>query len=127
MKYPVHYYAQALAESVAAAKPAQEAKIVKNFLALVQKNGDAAHLYKIVEEAARMARAKAGVRKVTLETARTLDKRQRDILKTFIKPGDISEEKINAELIAGVNIIIDGERRFDGSLKGKLDRLFKGI
>jgi F0F1-type ATP synthase delta subunit len=125
MKYSTHLYAKALAEVIADAKPAHEAQIVKNFLALVRKNGNETHLRKILEEAARMARGKDGVRKVTLETARTPARAQKEsLVKSFLKMGDVVEEKIDPELVAGVRIIIDDEKQFDGSLRGKLDRLF---
>ncbi len=124
MKYSAHIYAKALAEVLADAKPAHEAQIAKNFLALVRRNGDEMHLRKILEEAARMARGKGGVRKVTLETARQLGQPQREILKSFLKPSDVIEERIDSELVAGVRVIVDDEKQFDGSLKGKLDRLF---
>src|SRR5947209_2469321 len=98
MKYAPNIYAKALAEVIAAAKPAHETwetKIAKNFLALVRKNGDEAHLRRILEEAARLARGKDGVRKVTLETARTPARAQKEsLVKSFLKPGDMVEEKI---------------------------------
>ena len=46
------------------------AKIVKNFLELVRRNGNEVHLRKILEEAARFARGASGIRKVTVSSAR---------------------------------------------------------
>ncbi len=127
MKYSSHFYAKALAEVIAATKPAHEAQVAKNFLALVRKNGDEAHLRRILEEAGKLVRAKEGTRRVTLETARTLGHAQKESLKSFIKRGDVIEEKIDPELVAGVRIIVDDETQFDGSLRGKLDRLFGAV
>jgi F0F1-type ATP synthase delta subunit len=31
---------------------------------------------------------------------------------------------VNPSLIAGVRVTIDGEHEFDGSLRGKLDKIF---
>ena len=126
MKYPAHIYAKALAEAIAHAKgKAAEDAVLKNFIALVRRNGDEGNIRKLVEEAARMVRGKSGVRKVTIETARAQGAAQRKSLRRFIKEGDIVEERIDPTLVAGVKIILDDELQFDGSLKGKMDKIFK--
>ena len=124
MKYPAHIYAKALAEVIVGANGKNDDEIAKRFVAFVRKNGDEVHLRKIVEEAARFVRGKSGVRKVTMETARPLGAAQKKQLAGFMKAGDILEEKVNPELVAGVKIIVNDELQFDGSLKGKLDKLF---
>jgi F0F1-type ATP synthase delta subunit len=125
MKYPAHIYAKALAEAIVGTKgKAAEDAVVKNFIALVRRNGDEAHIRKLVEEAARMVRGRMGVRKVTIETARTPSGAQKKTLEQFIKAGDVVEERIDPALVAGVKIILDDELQFDGSLKGKLDTIF---
>jgi len=124
MKYSVNSYAKALAEVVGEAKGEAAQKAARNFIGLIRKNGDEARLRKILEEAARLLRGKHGIRKLTLEAARPLGKAQRELLKPFIKAGDVVEEEIDPELIAGVRIIVDDEQQFDGSLRGKLDKLF---
>lgn len=126
MKYPAHIYAKALAEAIVATKgKAAEDAVVRNFIALVRRNGDEGHIRKLVEEAARMVRGKSGVRKVTIETARPSSEAQKKALRQFIKGGDIVEERIDPSLVAGVKIILDDELQFDGSLKGKMDTIFK--
>jgi F0F1-type ATP synthase delta subunit len=125
MKYPAHIYAKALAEAIADAKgKAQEDAVVTNFLALVERSGDEVHLRKILEEAARMARGKEGIRKVVLESARPLTIKQRKELTQFTGPKDVVQERIDPALMAGIRIFLDDETEFDGSLKGKLDRIF---
>jgi F0F1-type ATP synthase delta subunit len=124
MKYPVKIYAEALAQSTAAVAPADEAAIAKNFLELVNRNGDGPHLGKIIEEAARILRGKLGIRKVSFESARPMSPAQKKEMHAFAGPCDIVEERIDPSLVAGVRIIVDDERQFDGSLKGKLDKLF---
>lgn len=125
MKYSTHTYAKALAEVITEAKGAEAEQFAQNFIALIKKNGDEAHARKILEEAARMLRGKRGIRKVTFETARPLGAKQKQILASFAKPGDVIEEEIDPALIAGVRIIVDDEKQFDESLRGKLDKLFK--
>src|SRR5882672_82795 len=127
MKHSSHMYAKALAEVVAFAKPLDGTKIVKNFLALIRKNGDEAHLGKIVEEAARLARARKGIRKVSVESARPLTAAQEKIVAKFLKADDVVDHKIDLSLIAGVRLVLNDEMQFDGSLRGKLDQVFRNI
>ena len=124
MKYSIQTYGKALAEVVAEAKGKNPETIVVNFLKLIQKNGDEAHLRQIVEEGARYARRNLGIRKVTVESARKLSSAQEAEINKFIKSGDIVEEKIDPELIAGIRIILNDELQFDGSLRGKLEKIF---
>jgi F0F1-type ATP synthase delta subunit len=126
MKYAPHIYAKALVEVLSApAGPGKknDGELAKNFLAFVRKNGDEGHLKKILEEASRFARGKSGVRKVTLESARALQPAQRAALARFIKPGDVVEELVDPDLIAGIKIVVNDEMQFDGSLKSKLSKV----
>jgi F0F1-type ATP synthase delta subunit len=133
MKHAPHVYAKALVEVLEDASKAQhetkakDDEIAKNFLALVRKNGDESHLKKILEEASRFARGKTGVRKVTVESARALKPAQKETIKKFLKPGDIVEERIDPELIAGIRITLNDELQFDGSLRNKLNQAFGSI
>ncbi|HUC31553.1 MAG TPA: F0F1 ATP synthase subunit delta [Candidatus Paceibacterota bacterium] len=130
MKYAPHVYAKALVEVLSDTKSTgakDDAVIAKNFIALVKKNGDEAHLKKILEEASRFARGKSGVRKVAIESARALQPSQRKAVEHFIKPGDVVEERIDTELVAGIKIILNDELQFDGSLKHKLDRMLGSV
>lgn len=124
MKYAPHVYAKALVE-VLSAPPGpgrqHDDAIAKNFLALVRKNGDESHVRKILEEASRFARGKSGVRKVMIESARPLAPSQKKLMERFTKPGDVVEERINPDLIAGIKVILNDEMQFDGSLKNKLN------
>lgn len=124
MKYKPTIYAQALAEAIIENKGKGEAEMLKNFLALVRRNGDESQLRKIVDEADRLIRRSTGVRKVVVESARPLKKPAATLLKNFLKEGDVVQEKVNPELVAGMRITLDDELQFDGSLKGKLDKLF---
>ncbi len=120
MKYSAHLYARALVEALSESE--DEAAIGKNFLELVKKNSDEAHLKKILDEASRMARSKSGIRKVTIESARALNASQRSLMDQFVQARDIVEERVDPELIAGVKITVNDEMQFDGSLKYKLSR-----
>jgi len=119
-------YAKALVEvlsDIDKAGAKSDTEIAKNFVALVQKNGDEGYMRKILEEASRFARGKSGVRKVTIESARALAPAQRTAVEQFVRPGDVVEERIDPDLIAGVRIILNDEMQFDGSLKNKLNHV----
>ena len=68
--------------------------------------------------------AKQGKKKITLETARKMTLQQKKIAEGFAKSGDVIKEKINPELIAGIKIIINNSKQFDGSMKSKLRNIF---
>jgi F0F1-type ATP synthase delta subunit len=127
MRYPTHIYAKALAHVAMDPKAKGYADIAKNLLALLRKNGEEARARKILNEAGRLARRKSGIRKVTVESARRLGPSHEKMVGTLTKPGDVVQKDISPELVAGIRVIIDDELQFDGSLKGKLDRVFKDI
>jgi len=123
MKYSVHYYAKAIAE-VVASKKVSAAQIERNFAAILKKNGDESRAGKIVREAERLLRRKDGTKKIVLASARPLKKSAKEILGGMLGSGDACETAIRPELIAGITVAINDEFRFDGSLKGKIDKMF---
>lgn len=124
MKYSAKTYAQAFTAAVGKPlAPEQEHAIIKNFLALIKKNGDSYNLKKIVAKAEKLLRAKTGKRKVIVETARPVKKLE-TLLRTITKKSDIIEERVNPDIIAGVRVTVNDEEQFDGSLKRKLQKLF---
>lgn len=124
MKYPIKIYAKALAESLIGKKEDGQKKILNNFVALVERNRDESKLKKILEKAQNIYLKKTGKNRISIEFARENEKHLK-LLKTFIKEGDVLEEKINPDLIAGVKIILNGEKQFDYSLSKKILCLMK--
>lgn len=123
MKYTPETYAKALVEAVAKHSKKEEGRLSKNFLAALEKNGDRGALRKIVEVAESLILKKTGNAKWAVETARPLTQ-AKSVIKTLVKPGDATQEIVHPELIAGIRIVKDGEREFDGSLRRKMDKLF---
>ena len=118
----VKIYARALAE-VALGKKVSK-KTEENFLKLLEKNGLASKAKEIVQLAEDIILQKQGKKKITFETARKITPSQKKLLESITKEGDVIKEKINPELIAGVKIIINGNKQFDGSLQKKLQNIF---
>ena len=100
---------------------AQEQKIVENFLKLLEKNGDMKKAKDIVALAENLFIKKTGRRRIILESARKVDKKE--ILKSFERQGDIVQEKIDKNLIAGIKITIN-DRQLDYSMRKKIQELF---
>ncbi len=124
-KNNIKIYAKALAEIISKKiTPADEKKITDNFLKLLVKNGKEGKAGEIIALARELLLKKKGNKKIILETARKMTQSQKDLLKSMAKEGDIVEEKINSELIAGVKIIINNEKQLDQTLFKKINNLF---
>ncbi len=99
--------------------------VVKNFIETIKKNNDWARRRQIREACERKWRAARGKSLITIESARELSAEQRTQLsKGWEEKGHSVEYKIYPSLIAGVKIVIDGEKQFDGSLKRKVNKMF---
>jgi len=121
----VKLYAKALAEIILQKHtPAEEKKIVDNFLKLLEKSGMEKKAKEIITLAEDFILRKQGNSKITFETARKASALQKKLLQSIAKEGDIVNERISPELIAGVKIIINNEKQFDGSLQKKLQNIF---
>ena len=94
---------------------------------MLRRSGDEAHADKIIKEAERILRKEDGTRSVVFESARPLGVARQKSLAIFSRSGDAVSYRTDSRLIAGVRILIDDEREFDGSLKGKLDKLFGDV
>jgi len=128
MRYSTQNYAKALAAAVMEAKPEDGARIIRNFTGLLRKSGDETHAVKIINEASRMLLLQRGGREVVFETARPMAKAHHEkALREFTKAHDSVTLRVNPDLVAGVRIVVNGEQEFDGSLRGKLDKLFGNI
>ncbi len=126
MKYSLNNYAEALASAVANATDApRRDAAVRNFAALLKKSGDDVHADKIIGATERLLRKKEGSHEIVLESARPLESRNFQALSVaFAGAKDLISPRVNPGLVAGVRIVMDGERELDISLKGKLDRMF---
>ena len=120
-KNNIKIYSKALAEAILEKKDSK--KIVDNFLNLLVKNRLEKKAKEIIDLAEDLILEKQGKKKITFLTARKITASQRKILETIAKQGDIITEKIDSELVAGVKIIINGSKQFDGSLQKKLQNI----
>ena len=119
MRYSPKQYALAILDLMTH-KKAEDSKIAKNFLKLLEKNGDIKKAKHILVLAEALYFKKTDTRKITIETARKI----KNVSKIFAEKGDVIEEKINPDIIAGLKIIINGEKQLDFSLKNRLEEIF---
>jgi F0F1-type ATP synthase delta subunit len=124
MRYSLKNYAEALAAAIYGVELDRKDAIIRNFLALLRKSGDETHAEKIVGATEHILHKKDGLREIVFESARPLERANRKLLSEIAKTKDVIALRVNPDLVAGVRIVIDGEREFDGSLKGKLDKIF---
>ena len=120
----IKLYAKALA-AVILDKKSDDKKITDNFIKLLSKKGYEKKAKEILNLTEDMVLAKQGKRKIAFETARKITAGQKKILNNFVNNGDIVNEKINPEIIAGIKIIINNSKQFDASMQSKLQNIFK--
>jgi len=120
MKYKSKQYAKALADIMVGSKTDVK-KVTERFLELLEKNGDIGKAKEIMTLAEDIFIKKTGRRKIILETARPMGKNQ--IVKSFEMAGDIIEQRVNPEIIAGIKITINDEQ-LDMSIQKKLQEIF---
>lgn len=125
MKYKSRDYATALVELILKETTlTQEKKLSDNFLKLLEKNGDNNKAKEIIDLTEILFFKKTGRKKIILETARKMSSEQKGLFGFLVKKGDIVQEKVNKELIAGIKIIVNDERQFDASMQKKLQNIF---
>ncbi len=127
MRYSIRNYAQALADVSQEAHAKDAHDIQKNFLELLRRSGDEAHLGKILVEAERIMRAKDGSKHFVVTMARKQKSSGHEILKHLVRPHDVVTESIDSTLVAGIRVTMNDEMVFDGSLKTKLNAMFGNI
>ena len=122
MKNNTTLYAKALAE-ILSQKEFDKEKIVKNFVKLLIDNGCESKSEEILTLTQDLLLQKEGKRKIMFETARAVTPGQKKLIESMVKKGDVINEKINPELIAGIKIIINSSVQFDASLQSKLQKI----
>lgn len=134
MKYTPSQYAKAFARTLseiekktqldAEGREREEEKLVKNFVSVIEKHGDASAARKILEATIKAARAVKGGRMITFITARQYKSSLHDKFRKILRSRDTIQEKIDPSLVGGVKILVDDYMQFDGSLKRKMDKIF---
>ena len=123
MKYPALHYAKAFAKAFEA-HPHDKEKLVKNFVKLIEKNGDTHQGSKILAATEQLLRPITGARSITFITARPPSEALKKSLHRLVRSHDVVRENVDPSLMGGVKILINEEEQFDGSLLLKINKLF---
>jgi len=124
-KYSITSLAKALASlSLEKMSEEKEKKFAAEFLKLLYKQGMISKSEKIIELAKNYLLQKKGNRVIIVKTPRIINNLQKKLVGSFLKLGDKVSYEIDANLIAGIKIIINDEKQLDFSLKRKLEEIF---
>ena len=127
MRIKSKFYAEALADLIMKknfSATGEGKKIIDKFLKLLEKNGDFKKAKEILSLTETIFAKRTGRRKMTVEIARKMNVKQKNLVQSVSQQGDIIYEKIDKELIAGIKIII-GDNQLDCSIQNKLQNIFK--
>ncbi|MEK7150899.1 MAG: F0F1 ATP synthase subunit delta [Patescibacteria group bacterium] len=124
MKYPAHTYAQAFLEVVKNITPADKPKVIKRFIRVVSKNGDASRLPFIFKTIQKSFIQSTGGRLIDIDLARPASRSTTDELTKQFTKKDFIRFSIRPALIAGVRITINDEREYDNSFARRLKKIF---
>ena len=118
-------YARAFADVYEAAPENVRNMFTKRLFDVIDKNGDRSRAERIIREIERFITKKQGGREVQLEFARPVPLALINELKKRFRTVDRIDVSVNTSLVAGVRIVIDGERELDNSMARKLKDMFK--
>lgn len=124
MKYSPLIYAHALKTVLDETPAGKMDSVLKNFMAVLLKNGDRAQGNKIVELLEDLLTKEAGGKVVSFETARALPNKEFLLLKERFNSNDSFRQKIIPSLVAGVRVVVNGNQELDHSLVRRLNKIF---
>ncbi|MDP2668990.1 MAG: F0F1 ATP synthase subunit delta [bacterium] len=124
MRYPAEAYAKAFSEALTE-HPSKKDHIIKSFLGAVSKNGDWPAIEKILNLITQKITHGSGGRVVSAEFARPLSDKMISEFKKQFPAGDHVEISVKPGLIAGVRVLVDGEKELDMTLAKKINKLLQ--
>jgi len=120
-------YAQALSLVLEGVSEEESKKIAQRFKLLLQKRGDLRLLSEILKEFSHIQEEKKG-KIAQVFTATEFSKEMKDIVEDSLqKEGYQMKEQVESVLIGGTAIMVGNEYMIDGTIRGKIQRLWKSI
>jgi len=117
------FYAKAFRKALDEGKVSEE-ELVRNLSHVVGQRRQMAQWPRIARQVSEELVHHHKGRWITVETPRLLTNTQRKKMEEVFSKKDYVEERVRPDLVAGMRVLMDGEREFDGSLKRKLDTIF---
>ncbi len=125
MRYKISQYADALVEALDGATDETARTRTRAFVALLQKHQMLGRAERIAGMVERRLAKRAGVTRITLESAAALSPAFRTELSELFGDKVWIAEHVQPDLLAGVRIVIDDETLIDASGKRRLATLFQ--
>jgi F0F1-type ATP synthase delta subunit len=104
--------------------PNQPDKLVVSFCRVLWENNDFKKAEKIISRIEELLLKKEGRRKIEIYSVKPLAEKILAEFRKYFRPDDKIENKINKNLLAGIKIMINGNRLIDVSLRKKINILF---
>ncbi len=116
-------YAQALYEAVHEVRPEDHDKVLENFVAILNQNGDMAMYEQIETEYKKIDGAAHGIKQVEITSAHPIDTKGliKDLNKIIGEKMEV-REKIDKDIIGGVVVRVD-DTLIDASVRNSLNNL----
>ena len=124
MNYSPELYAKAFFSVWGVTPPRKRSQCLRRFVQTVIKHGDDARFRKIVRALEEEATRRQGGKVVEFEFARPVSPLLLSKLANIFSRKDLIRVRVKPGLIAGVRMIIDGERQLDVTLRRKIDDMF---
>jgi F-type H+-transporting ATPase subunit delta len=115
-------FARALYEAVEGISKTEMQEAARNFLSVLHKAGKLGRIENIIAEFEQLAKEKEGIKTLKIESARKLDKKTLENIRSAFGDKVESEESVREDLLGGVRIRT-GDTVYDASLKKQLIRL----
>ncbi len=125
MKYTAQHYGELLFDLTDGKSADKLGAVIKRFVRLLQKHNSVSLYKKILIEFSQIYNKKHGISGVKIVSARLLNEVvQKKIEKNLPQPNSI-EYSIDTTLIGGIKVIINNSILVDGSIKKRIDNIFK--
>lgn len=125
MKYKATQYADALVEALEGADQETSRTRIRTFIELLKRHQMLGKADSIVRAAVRKLAARAGMRRVVLQSADAPSETLRKEITDLFDGKVWLEEKVQPDLLAGIRVLIDDEILVDASGKQQLTQMFR--
>lgn len=127
MRYGSAQYAEALQGALKGKKETEQQAIVRRFAAVLARHRMLGKADAILAAYEKLTLRAQGARRVKIESASPASDQLKKDIRKILGAEIYFEEKENADLLAGVKILIDDELLIDASGRRQVDRMLSGI
>ena len=124
MKFSVKQYAEALWQTLSETSPADQDKVINNFVQILGSNGDLSYYETIIKDFERIDREYRGVKEVEIAVANEsqMDSEVVKQLNQTLGNDILLKKKVDESLIGGIVVKVE-DTLIDASVKAHLNKL----